>query len=95
MADKMYVGDIGTEFLINSLSDLTGATVTNILVKKPGIDEIEEWEGTVENISYVSFITVDGSLSVKGNYKAQLYIELPNWTGMGETFEFEVFAPFK
>ena len=55
-ANKVYVEDAGTVVLLNTGTDLTGATVTNIKVKKPDGSE-HTWVGTIHETKYVKYIT--------------------------------------
>ena len=55
-ANKVYVEDAGTVVLLNTGTDLTEATVTNIKVKKPDGSE-HTWVGTIHETKYVKYIT--------------------------------------
>ncbi len=93
MADKMYVGDIGTEFIVDCGSDLTGATTTDLRVKKPD-GTVETWAAAIYNTNYLKYTIVSGDLDQEGEYELQSYVVLPSWTGRGETVEFTVYSLF-
>jgi len=93
MSSRIYVGDIGTELSINCYSDIAAATVSDLIVQKPN-KEVVRWTGSVTNTSYVSYTLQAGDVSLKGIYKAQAYIEIDGWSGLGKTFTFTVYAPF-
>jgi len=42
----------------------------------------------------IQYITVSGDLSVAGEYRAQAAITVPNWSGLGGTFWFNVYNEF-
>jgi len=82
---EVFVGDIGTKFTLDTEHDLVacGATVTKIYVRKPnGIEVI--WDGTIENTSYVYYITEENDLDISGTWRFQVYVEMPGWKGRGE-----------
>lgn len=93
---KIYVGDIGTDIILDAGQDITGATVS-VSVLKPGATAEATWAGTVYSIDgadqYVRHTTIAGDLDVPGVYRVQPVIALADgtWTGRGETAEFRVF----
>lgn len=93
---KIYVGDIGTEIILDAGQTITGATVS-MAVLKPGATAETPWAGTVYTIDgatrYVRHTTIAGDLDVPGVYRVQPVIALADgtWTGRGETAEFHVF----
>lgn len=91
---KIYVGDIGTEFIIDTGSDLSTATITNILVEKPD-KTITTWSGVVDGLTSIKYLTVDGDMDQAGKYKCQVIVSLPGWSGSGETFTFQAYKQFK
>lgn len=93
---KIYVGDIGTEIMLDAGQDIAGATV-EIAVLKPGAAGETPWTATTYAIDgatqYVRHTTVADDLDVPGVYRVQPVIALADggWTGRGETAEFRVF----
>lgn len=93
---KIYVGDIGTEFLLDAGQAITGATVS-IAVLKPGATAEVPWSASVHTIDgaarYVRHTTVDGDLDVAGSYRLQPVIALADgtWAGRGETEQVQIF----
>ena len=94
--DKIYVGDIGTDIILDAGQDITGATVS-IAVLKPGATGETAWSGTVyaldEAAQYVRHTAEADDLDVPGVYRVQPVIALAGsaWSGRGETAEFRVF----
>lgn len=89
MADKIYVGDIGTLFIVDTESDLSGATVNQVQIKKPD-GTTHNWAATVDGTT-LRYVTVDGDLDQSGNFLGQAYVELPSGKWHGERFTFRVF----
>lgn len=93
---KIYVGDIGTEIILDVGQAITGATVS-IAVLKPGATAEVSWAASVHTLDgearYVRHTTVAGDLDVAGLYRLQPVIALADgtWSGRGETVEFLVF----
>ncbi len=93
MGNKIYVGDIGTVITLDTNESIASATTTDIKVKK-GDGTIATWTGLRSESSGVMYTIVDGDLSCSGIYKAQAYVVMPGWSGLGETAEFRVYAAF-
>lgn len=95
MADKIYVGDVGTIIKIDVGTDISAATTTNILVRKKGGDVT--WTGSVSSATptVIDYTIVTDDLDVVGTYYLQPYIVTTSWTGRGETVTMEVYEVFK
>ena len=93
MGNKIYVGDIGTVITLDTNESIISATTTDIKVRK-GDGTIVTWTGSRFESDSVTYTTIDGDLSCSGIYKAQAYIIMPDWSGLGETVEFRVYAAF-
>ena len=90
---KYYVGDIGTEIIVDTCSDITSATVSNLKVEKPD-GTLHTWTGTVYETTHIRYVVVDGDFDQVGLYLVQAYVEMPGWSGLGNTAEFKVTAVF-
>jgi hypothetical protein len=94
--DKIYVGDIGTEIILDAGQDITGATVS-MAVLKPGTQAEATWPASVQAIdgasNYVRHKAVAGDMDEPGLYRVQPVITLADgsWSGRGETAEFRVY----
>jgi len=94
MANKIYVGDTGTEFIVDTGTDVSSATKLALKVLKPeGVSA--EWVGSSYQTTKIKYTTVADDLNVAGEYAIQAYVEMPAWTGRGETVVIRVHAPFK
>lgn len=89
--DKVYVGDIGTEIIVNCGQSIVGATATSLEVRKPGGKEVS-WAASVYNDNYLKYTVVVDDFEKAGIYKVQSKLTLSGWTGRGETDNFRVYA---
>lgn len=97
---KYYVGDIGTEVLVDTGSPIDTATTKQLLVKKPSGKEVT-WEATLGPVNAqgeyttLKYIIQDGDWNEAGYYTLQAYVILPSWTGRGDSVKFKIENPFK
>lgn len=96
MGKKIYVGDTGTELILDTNEDIGGATVS-IRVRK-GDGTVTEWTSTTYGAipqTKVRHIMGADDLSCSGIYRVQAHVQLTSgWTGLGETAEFQVYSAF-
>lgn len=93
--DKRYVGEIGTEIIVDCGRNVVGAEIMEIHVKKPdGTTAI--WPATpyASSKSSIRYITVADDFEQSGSYEIQARIKLAGWDGLGKTVQFEVFDKF-
>lgn len=88
---KAYVGDVGTQVILDTNEDLSTALAQSIKVKKPSGDE-ETWEADVTESTKVSHTTGTGDFDEAGIYKLNSYVQLPSWQGHGKTVAIRVSA---
>ena len=94
MSDKPFVGDVGTDIIVNCGVNITGATGTKILYYKPsGVSG--EWTADVYQSNYLKYTTVAGDFDEAGTYRIQAKLTLTGWTGRGETDMFKVYNVFQ
>ena len=91
---KYYVGDVGTDIIVDCGVDITGATDTTMKVKKPDGTTVS-WTATVYNSNYLKFTTIADSFDQAGVWKLQSSLTLGGWTGLGETAEFTIYDPYE
>jgi hypothetical protein len=90
MADKIYIGDIGTKIILNIGTDISAASECKIMYKKPD-GTSGEWEADIEDDDQsISYTTEADDLDASGRWKLQAYVSLADWTGLGETAEMVV-----
>jgi len=91
---KVYVGDVGTEIVLDCGSDISDATVMEIEVSKPS-GATETWTAALEGTNYLKYVVQAGDLDEAGTWKLQASIVTPAWTGLGETAKLKVYEAFK
>jgi hypothetical protein len=80
---EAYVGDVGTEVILDTNESLLTAVDQAIKVRKPsGVEET--WEGSVVEDTKVSHTTGTGDFDEAGIYKLLAYVEFPSWSGHGK-----------
>ncbi len=94
MANKYYVGDIGTEILLDTKVDLTGGTDAKIKVKKPDGNAVE-WDASIKDTTRLSHVAEADELDQAGTYLFQASITLGSWKGRGETAYMRVYEQFE
>jgi hypothetical protein len=94
MGNKIYVGDIGTVITLDTNETISSATTTDIEVKK-GDGTTATWTGSLSGSDSVEYTVVSGDFSCSGVYKVQAYVVMTDWSGLGETAEFQVYDVFE
>ena len=98
---KHYIGEVGTEILVNCGRDITAATVTKLRMSKPDgtvveLDASKHRKGTepAGETWYLQYITLAATFSVSGEYEVQSKVTMGTWSGLGETAKFIVYEQF-
>ena len=89
MSDKIYIGDIGTDIIVDCGEDITGATGLSLKIQKPD-RTLASWVATIYNANYLKYTIVLNDLDQSGRYRVQASLTLSGWTGLGETDIFTV-----
>ena len=97
MADKVFVGDVGTAIILDCGEDVSGGSNPRIAYQKPSYESgaSGEWVAEVYQSNYLKYVTVDGDLDEAGDYRVQAKLTLSGWTGRGETALFKVYGVFQ
>lgn len=85
----VFLGDIGTEFILDCGVDVSAATLRKIVVLKPD-GTTAEWPAVASGANSIKHTTISGDLALSGIHYVQAYIEMPGWQGSGDTASFEV-----
>lgn len=91
--NKVYVGDIGTEIILDCGSNITTATVLQIRAQKPS-GAVVTWTAAISGTNSVRYVVASGDLDEAGAWILQAYVRLPAWDGLGESYRLRVHAPF-
>jgi len=93
MADKHFVGEVGTLIKVDLTVDVSGGTGPKIYVAKPDGTTVE-WTATI-NTQYLEYTIIAGDFDVAGKYCIQGGVTTGAWTGRGETTSFIVYDDFE
>ena len=100
MANKPYIGDIGTIIEIDMGEDISFASLVELHVKKSGSGALAKWVGTIYNNNFIRYTTIEGDFDQSGVYLINPYIEIGSWKGYGELalskeYKFKSFYVYK
>lgn len=91
---KIYVGDVGTEIILDCGVDISTATVRKIKVRKPDGTNAE-WAAVSEGTKAIKYVVQAGDIAKAGVWRLQAYIEMPGWLGSGQTVDVRVYDLFR
>ncbi|OGH07413.1 MAG: hypothetical protein A2W22_03015 [Candidatus Levybacteria bacterium RBG_16_35_11] len=93
MAGKIYINDIGTALILNTLADISSATVINYKFKRPdGSTFLRTGSFVTNGADYLlRYITQDGDMDIDGDWQMQSYLEMPTWRGHSQIVDFSVY----
>jgi len=90
MANKIYISDIGTIILIDMGENISLAIGITLDVIAPKSNN-KIWIPDIEGTNFLRYVIDEGDLDQVGIYKINPKLTLGDWTGHGDTVEFEVF----
>jgi len=94
MANKIYIGDVGLEIIVDMQEDISEATTYEMLVLKDGVEVI--WAASIYNDRYLRYITAADDLDVAGTYLIHGNLVFPGgWSGLSEVVSFVVNKKWK
>jgi len=94
MANKIYVGDIGLEIIIDMQTDISDATTYDMLVYKDGVEVT--WVAAIYETNYLRYVTEADDLDIVGVYRIQGSLAFEDgWSGRSETVTFRVLPKWK
>lgn len=93
MSNKIYVGDIGTEILLDAVEDISTQTKLEIKYKKPD-GTTGAWSASLDDTTKAKYATVANDLDQAGVWTFQIYVEMPSWSGLGESVSVVVYDGF-
>ena len=91
--DKHYVGEIGTEIIVEANSDISAASGMYLYVKKPD-GTMAQWDAVVVSGVYLRHISESGDFDQAGEYSVMPFAALSGWAGYGETDTFTIHKLF-
>lgn len=91
---KHYVGEVGTQILLDTETALATATLVAIKVEKPD-GTTATWTGAVASSTKISYTLTASDFDQAGLYKMQAYVEVDTVKWYGETFEMVVYDVYE
>ncbi len=79
---SLFVGDVGTEIVLDCGRDLSSANVMNIVARNPLGVRIT-WPASLDGTNSIKYTTTAGDIDVDGIWHLQAYIQMPGWCGFG------------
>jgi hypothetical protein len=92
--DKIYVGDIGTEIVLDLGINVSGASTLNMKVKKPS-GVVVTWTAVVDGGTLIKHVCEAGDLDRAGIYLIQAFVAIGGFSGHSVTVEVPVYDRFK
>jgi len=92
---KYYIGDIGTEILVNTGIVLSEATSLRLEIRKPSGKEVE-WTGvlgprnTVGEYTSIKYVVLTGDWDEGGWWSLQSYVVFASGSWRGATVQFKL-----
>jgi hypothetical protein len=86
---KIYIGDVGTEIILDCGVSLADASLLEIRAKKPSGAAVA-WPATLEAPNSLKHVILSGELDESGVWALQAYVVTPTWSGRGETVRMTV-----
>lgn len=90
MVDKIYVDTVGVQIRITMDEDISNATVTNFVVRKPESGEVT-WAAVLEGSTILTYTTIADDLDEAGVYYLHPYLTIGDWTGYGTPITFKIY----
>lgn len=91
---KYYQNDVGTIIEVDCVENISTATQTKLAIRKPDGTEVS-WSGTLEGTTKIRYTVGSGDWDQSGRYEGQADIAMPGWSGLGDTFTFQVEKAYK
>jgi len=94
MSNKIYINDTKTEIKLDAGQDISTQTTLEIHWKAPD-DTTGEWTASLNADNQTVEYTNPNPWLIAGIWKFQIYVELPDWEGNGETYERKIYDLFE
>lgn len=96
MDNSIYVGDVGTDIILDCGSPLSSATVLKILFKRPD-KTTGEWvaSSVPGNPNQLHYVLQTGDVAVPGVWILQAFVTMPGWSGKGKVVKLTVHPAFE
>lgn len=79
----VFVGDVGTEIILDCGVSVASASVRTIKARSPS-GVVKQWAASPEGTNSIKYATATGDIDRAGGWRLQAYVEMPGWSGHGE-----------
>ena len=93
MTSKVYVGDVGTQIILDCVQDITEGTELAIRVRRPD-GTTTTWSAVSAGPTKLKYTTVANDLSMPGVWVLQADVTTVAGRWLGETAQLRVYSPF-
>lgn len=94
MTTKLYIGDTGTQIVLDCGQDISAASARSIEVRKPD-GSTATWAASASGTNSVAYVTLADTLDQAGEWRLQSNVTLPSGEWLGETAYIEVAEAFE
>ena len=91
---KHYINEIGAVIIVDTNMNLSRATKVLLQIKKP-LGTTINWTGSVYNKTFIRYVVKRGDLNEAGRYLLQAYVEMPGYSGRGDSTDFTIYNVFE
>jgi uncharacterized membrane protein len=91
---KPYVGDIGTQIVLDCGQDISSASARSIEARRPDGTTVS-WPAVASGSNAISYTTDANSLNMPGIWLLQAKVTMGAGVWRGETAQLQVYAPFR
>jgi len=83
------IGEVGTEIVVDTGSDISSVLEVSIKVQKPDNTEVV-WDATVFENRYIVHVTESTDFDQAGFYMLHSYLKFESWEGLGEAAKIRI-----
>jgi len=89
---QIFIGDVGTEIILECGVDVSSATVKYVIARGPRGPKLT-WVAVLDTPTAIKYAIQVGDITQPGEWSFQSYVEMPGWKGFGEIAMLTVKAP--
>jgi hypothetical protein len=94
VAEKIYIGNVGTIIDIDMGEDVSQATNLSLSVQKPSGQTVT-WIPQIQDTNYLRYVLQAGDVDLAGTYRIQPKLTLGTWMGYGIVVQLRVYELFE
>lgn len=91
--NKVYVGDTGTQLILDCGTSIVGSTTRSIEARKPD-GSLVSWGATQEGSNSIKYVSEPSSFDQSGTWRLQAKVTMPSGIWLGQTVSLVVHPKF-